>query len=144
MAALAPDLAATQSARTALNDLQRLQLQRRHRLNARLGLAPDVEPVFTPQPGLGPIDPAAILQALPTLAQRRPDLVALQMGYAAQDQKIRTAILSQFPNLIFGVTGGSDNSNVRNIGPQISTELPIFDRQPGQYRHRARHAAAIA
>jgi outer membrane protein TolC len=131
LAALAPDLAATQSARAALNDLQRLHLQRRHQLNALLGLAPDVTLVLAEQPDLGPAEPAAVLAALPSIAQRRPDLVALQMGYAAQDQKMRTAILSQFPNLIFGVTGGSDNSNVRNIGPQISTELPIFDRNQG-------------
>ena len=43
-----------------------------------------------------------------------------------------TTILSQFPNLTIGVTGGSDNSNVRSIGPQVTLELPIFDRNQGQ------------
>ena len=57
--------------------------------------------------------------------------MALQLGYAAQDEKVRTAILQQFPNLTFGVTGGSDNANVRNVGPQIQLELPIFDRAQG-------------
>jgi outer membrane protein TolC len=131
VAALAPDLAATQSARTAVNDLQRLQLQRKHQLNALLGLAPAVEVPLAEQPELGPFDRAAVMQALSSIAQRRPDLVALRMGYAAQDQKFRTAILSQFPNLVFGVSGGSDNVNTRNIGPQIGTELPIFDRNQG-------------
>ena len=65
------------------------------------------------------------------MAERRPDLVALQFGYAAQDEKLRAAILAQFPNLTVGVTGGSDNSNVRNFGPQITLELPIFDHNQG-------------
>ena len=68
---------------------------------------------------------------LPTLPNRRPDLTALQLGYRAADARVRAAILGQFPNLTFGVTGGSDNSNVRNVGPQITLELPIFDRNQG-------------
>ena len=63
--------------------------------------------------------------------ERRPDLVALQLGYRAQNAKLRTAILSRFPNLMFGVTGGSDNANVRNFGPQITLELPIFNQNQG-------------
>jgi outer membrane protein TolC len=131
LATLAPDLTALQSAQTAADDLQRLQQQRRHQLNALLGLAPGVRLPLAETSELPPFDPASVLAALPTLAQRRPDLVALQMGYGAQDEKVRTAILSQFPNLIFGVTGGSDNANVRNIGPQASLDLPIFDRNQG-------------
>ncbi len=128
---LAPDLAALQTARAAALAQQGLQLQRRHALNARLGLLPEVPLPLVGTPDLPPFDPAAALDALPTLAERRPDLVALQMGYAAQDQKVWTAILSQFPNFIFGVTGGSDSSNVRIIGPQATLELPIFDRNQG-------------
>ena len=44
---------------------------------------------------------------------------------------MRAAILAQFPNLTFGVTGGSDNANVRTVGPQIGLELPIFDHNQG-------------
>jgi outer membrane protein TolC len=57
--------------------------------------------------------------------------VALQLGYRAQNAKLRTAILSRFPNLVFGATGGSDNANVRNLGPQITLELPIFNQNQG-------------
>jgi len=57
--------------------------------------------------------------------------VALQLGYQAQDAKLRGAILSQFPNLSIGLTGGSDNSNVRNLGPQVSLELPVFNHNQG-------------
>jgi len=44
---------------------------------------------------------------------------------------VRATIVAQFPNLIIGITGGSDNSEVRNLGPQISLELPLFDRNQG-------------
>ena len=127
----APDLAALQTTTTQINDLQRQQLSRRHQLNALLGLAPDVAVPLDPRPDIPPWNPEAVAQALPTLAQRRPDLVALQLGYRAQNAKLRTAILSRFPNLVFGVTGGSDNANVRNLGPQITLELPIFNRNQG-------------
>ncbi|MDB5475259.1 MAG: TolC family protein [Phenylobacterium sp.] len=127
----APYLAVRQTTQTQLDDLQRLLLAKRHQLNALLGLAPEVVVPLAASIDLPPLDPAAIAQDLPNLAHRRPDLVALQLGYAAQDAKLRTALLSQFPNLTFGVSGGSDNANVRNGGPTASVGLPVFDRNQG-------------
>ena len=131
IATAAPDLAALQTARTAVADSERLQLTRKHQLNALLGLEPGAAVPLVSRPDLPPFDADLIRQQIPEMAQHRPDLVALQLGYTAQDEKLRTAILQQFPNLTFGVTGGSDNANVRNIGPQIQLELPIFDRAQG-------------
>jgi outer membrane protein TolC len=131
LTAAAPDLSALQQVTTQLDDLERQQLVRRHQLNALLGLAPEVVLPFVSQPEIPPWDPRRIGDVLATVAQRRPDLVALRLGYRAQNAKLRTAILSQFPNLTFGVTGGSDNANVRNFGPQISLELPIFNHNQG-------------
>jgi outer membrane protein TolC len=131
LTASAPDLAALQTTTAQINDLQRQQLSRRHQLNALLGLMPDVAVPLDPRPDIPPWSVDAVAQALPTLAQRRPDLVALQLGYRAQNAKLRTVILSRFPNLVFGVTGGSDNSNVRNLGPQVTLELPIFNQNQG-------------
>jgi outer membrane protein TolC len=131
IATVAPDLAALQGAQTMVDDAQRQLLGRRHQLNALLGLAPDAVVPLAPSPDLPPLDAVSIVQMLPSLPTRRPDLVALQLGYGAQDARLRAAILAQFPNLAFGLTGGSDNSNVRNIGPQITLELPIFDRNQG-------------
>lgn len=127
----APDLAAVQTISAQINDQQRLQLARRHQLNALMGLAPEAEVPLDPTPDIPPWNAEAVAQALPTLAERRPDLVALQFGYRAQNAKLRTAILSRFPNLTFGVAGGSDNANVRNAGPQIGLELPIFNQNQG-------------
>jgi outer membrane protein, heavy metal efflux system len=126
-----PDLVALQAIATQINDLQRQQLSRRHQLNALLGLAPEVVLRLGRTPDIGAWDPRAVARALPTLADRRPDLVALQLGYRAQNAKLRLAVLSRFPNLAFGVTGGSDNDNVRNVGPQITMDLPIFNRNQG-------------
>lgn len=131
VAATTPDIVALQAARVQVDDLQRLQLSRRHQLNALLGLAPNVAVPLNATPDLPSFATGTVERLLPTLTERRPDLVALRFGYAAEDAKLRTAIVSQFPNLAFGVTGGSDNSNIRNIGPQISPELPIFNQNQG-------------
>jgi outer membrane protein TolC len=131
LADAAPYLSARQMAQTQLNDLQRRMLAQRHQLNALLGLAPEVVVPLAETVDLPRLDPAAIEQDLPNLPQRRPDLVALQLGYAAQDARLRTALLTQFPNLTLGISGGSDNANVRNGGPTASLGLPIFDRNQG-------------
>ena len=131
LADAAPYLAARQMAQTQLDDLQRSLLGERHQLNALLGLAPEAIVPLAASADLPPLDPAAVERDLPNLPLRRPDLVALQLGYAAQDAKLRTALLSQFPGLTLGVSGSSDNANVRNAGPTASVGLPIFDRNQG-------------
>ncbi len=131
IASAAPDLDALTSARAAVVAQERLQLSRRHQLAALLGLAPEAAIPLAGTPDLPPIDGASVLASLPGLVERRPDLAALQAGYEAQDAQLRTAVLLAFPALAVGVTGGSDNSNVRNAGPQVTFDLPIFDRNQG-------------
>jgi outer membrane protein TolC len=131
LSASTPDLAALQTVTAQINDLRRQQMARRHQLNALLGLAPEVDVALSGTPDLPAWNPDAVIATLPDLASRRPDLIALRFGYHSQNAKTRTAILSRFPNLTFGVTGGSDNANVRNFGPQISLELPIFNQNQG-------------
>jgi outer membrane protein TolC len=126
-----PDLAAWQAITTQIHDQERQQLARRHQLNALIGLAPDVVLLLDPRLDIPTWDPALVKAELPTLPDRRPDLVALQLGYRAQNAKLRSPVLSRFPNLTIGLTGGSDNSNVRNAGPQVSLELPIFNQNQG-------------
>jgi outer membrane protein TolC len=131
LATVAPDIAALHAARNQSRDAERQLLTKRHQLNALLGLLPDVPVPLAATPDLPPIDAGVVERQLSGLANRRPDLIALQLGYRAEDAKVRAAILGQFPNLTFGVTGGSDNANVRNVGPQIGLELPIFDHNQG-------------
>jgi len=127
----APTLVALQGARTNLQSLDQRQLSFRHQLNALLGLEPDVALPLASTVDLPPFDPAAIRASLATLPDRRPDLLALRLGYEAQDQNVRVAILSQFPDLILGATASSDNSAVINAGPSATVGLPIFDRNQG-------------
>ncbi|WP_048863387.1 TolC family protein, partial [Acidisphaera rubrifaciens] len=111
--------------------LDRQMLAERHTLNALLGLAPDVVLPLASRAVVPPLDPQAVRRALPALAQHRPDLVALRYGYQAQEEKVRAAIIGQFPNLLLGIAYGRDNTNDYSIGPQPSGDIPIFDRNQG-------------
>ena len=127
----APTLGALQSARTNLDLLDQNLLMRRHQLNALLGLVPDASVPLETTPTLPPFDAASIRAELEEMPDRRPDLLALRLGYLAQDQQVRTQILAQFPDLTLGPTANSDNSGVINGGPQGTIGLPIFDRNQG-------------
>jgi len=131
LAALVPDLSAAADAHKQLDEQQRQQETRRRDLAAFLGLSPQAPLALDENVALPPVDEAAVRATLPGLADRRPDLVALQLGYAAQEEKVRGAILAQFPLFSLGVTGGHDNSDVRTLGPQITIDLPLFDRNQG-------------
>jgi outer membrane protein TolC len=131
LTAVTPDLAALDAVRKQITALERQQQTRRHDLDALLGLAPDVPVPLADVAEVPALDVSAIRRMLPTLADRRPDLVALQLGYQAQEAKVRAAILGQFPALLIGLTGGRDVSDVRTLGPQVTMDLPIFNRNQG-------------
>ncbi len=133
LATLSPDLVAVGDIQKTSDDLERLQLSRRYQLNALLGLAPGAKLTLVAPADVARIDPAAILSQVSTLADRRPDLIALQYGYRSEDAKVRGAILSQFPNLSVGVNsvGTGNTGNTLSFGPQLTIDLPIFDRNQG-------------
>jgi len=131
LATVAPDLGAFSDARKAVNDIDRDQEGRHHDLNALLGLAPEVPLPLKTQLQVLQIDPKAVKNALADLADRRPDLIALQLGYRSQDEKFRGTIIGQFPALTFGPSYSRDTSDVRSFGPQLTMDLPIFDRNQG-------------
>ncbi|USI72528.1 TolC family protein [Sphingomonas morindae] len=127
----APTRAAMQSARTNLQTIDQRELQLHHQLCALLGLAPDAPITLVREASLPPFDPAAVRAGLSTLPQRRPDLLALRLGYAAQEEAVRQAILAQFPDLVLGLSRTSDSSKVVNVGPEATIGLPLFDRNQG-------------
>jgi outer membrane protein TolC len=131
LATVAPDLAAFSDARKAVNDIDRDQETRRHDLNALLGLSPEVVLPLKSQLQVLQIDAKAVMRSLEDLADRRPDLIALQLGYRSQDEKFRGSIVGQFPALTFGPSYSRDTSDVRSFGPQLTMDLPIFDRNQG-------------
>ncbi|HLH93506.1 MAG TPA: TolC family protein [Xanthobacteraceae bacterium] len=131
LATVAPDAAAISDARKDLFDLERDIDSQRHDLNAMLGLAPEVMVPLKTQLEVLPVDAKAVMRALTDLADRRPDLIALQLGYLSQDEKVRGAIVGQFPAMTFGPSYAQDTSNVKSFGPALTMDIPIFDRNQG-------------
>jgi outer membrane protein TolC len=117
--------------RTRLGDTDRTALQASAQLRGLLGLSPAAPLPLggLPTPTLPPRDEVA--RAAQRLATRRPDLLALQQGYRAQEARVRVAILAQFPDLTLGATRGRDVSNVHTWGGALSLSLPLFDRGRG-------------
>lgn len=124
-------LTAYEDARKQYTDMQHAREQTRHDLNALLGLAPDVAlPLSGESPDTAIADDSFDV-ALQQLPQRRPDLLALKMGYESQEQKYRAAILNQFPNLSVGFTRQRDTSETYTSGFAINLTLPVFNRNRG-------------
>jgi len=128
---IAPILSAVQGVRTQINSTQRTILMQHQQLAALLGLVPDAAIPLAGTTNIRPVTDADIRLGLQQMTRTRPDLVALQLGYRMQDAKFREAILAQFPALSFGPAGGSDNTNVHSLGPQVNFTLPIFNRNKG-------------
>jgi outer membrane protein TolC len=125
------DLTALLSANTRLNDLERQLDQARHRLNALLGLRAEVPLPLAPLEAPGSLGDAEIEKALATLPKHRPDLLALQAGYASQEARVRQAILEQFPAVTIGGEHSRDNSDVLEWGLSLNISLPLFNRNRG-------------
>ncbi|HET7222180.1 MAG TPA: TolC family protein, partial [Rhodanobacteraceae bacterium] len=72
-----------------------------------------------------------VQHALDEMPERRPDLLALQAGYASQQETLRAAILAQFPAITVGFVRARDNSNISSAGFSIGLSLPLFDGNRG-------------
>ncbi|MEK6348556.1 MAG: TolC family protein [Burkholderia sp.] len=118
-------------ARKQDDDMRRAQAQTHHDLNLLLGLAPDVQLTLTGADAVAPLPAATLDAAVAALPKRRPDLIALEAGYAAQEQKLRAAVLNQFPNLQVGFNRARDTSEIYTSGFQINFSLPVFNRNRG-------------
>lgn len=100
-------------------------------LHVLIGLTPDapIDLVGSPY-RVVPTD-AQISAALDRLPERRPDLLALQAGYASQNAALRGAILAQFPALTVGVNTQRDTSSIYTNGYTVGISLPLFNRNRG-------------
>jgi outer membrane protein TolC len=129
--AVTPHLVALQDVSRQINDLERLMSQSRHDLNFLLGVSPEVAVPLVGPAALPELDEAAVERLLPDLPRRRPDLIALQAGYAAQEQRYRAAILAQFPALTIGFQRARDATDTYTAGLNVSLALPLFNRNRG-------------
>jgi outer membrane protein TolC len=130
--ALAPMMTAQASVKEARRQLNATM----HDLHLLLGLDPSVSFKLS-----GPKDIATLIQSpmnehtlqsrLHSIAQHRPDLLALQAGYRSQENKVWEQILEQFPTFSVGINRLRDTSGVWTTGPFINLNLPIFNRNKG-------------
>jgi outer membrane protein TolC len=125
------DVALAADAQTALAQAQHDAAKARLDLNALIGLDPGVTlPLVASRDG--DWDKATIERARTELARRRPDLIALQAGYAAEEANLRKAVLAQFPVLNLGFSHARDNTGITSNGLSANFTLPIFNRGRGQ------------
>ncbi|WP_165837067.1 TolC family protein [Phenylobacterium hankyongense] len=127
---LAVKLDAQAQLATALHDAQKA----RRDLNALLNLRAEVMLPLVTAPVVAAYDDAAMRQALADLPQRRPDLLALKAGYAAQDVNVRKAVLAQFPLNNIGAAYAKDTAGVVTDSLQAAFALPIFNGGRGEVR----------
>jgi len=128
---LAPDVAAVTTLQTQFDAAELAQEQRWQALDALLGLEPQVRPPLAASLRVPTIAPGEAAVMLADLPRRRPDLIALQLGYRAQEANLRAAVLAQFPALTLGPNYGSDTARVKTLGPSASVTLPLFNRNRG-------------
>lgn len=100
-------------------------------LRQLLGLASTAPLNLVGAPYQADPDAAQLQVALAELPRRRPDLLALQAGYRAQEATLRGAILAQFPAITLGVTRARDTSNITTNGFSVGLTLPLFNRNRG-------------
>lgn len=125
------DEAALAAIRTQLGTADRDASQAQNSLRLLLGLGPDEPVPLKPLAGIVLPDRAEIAAAADRLAAMRPDLRALQEGYRSAEAQLRTAVLSQFPNVVLGYSRTRDVSDVHSNGGLLSFNLPIFDAARG-------------
>jgi outer membrane protein TolC len=106
----------------------------RRDLNALLNLRADVVLPLVAGRVVAAYDAAAVRQALADLPERRPDLLALKAGYAAQDVNVRKAVLAQFPLNNIGAAYAKDTAGVITQSLQAAFALPIFNGGRGEVR----------
>ena len=149
----AADLAAKLDVETQLAVAEHDAAKARRDLNAILGLGADVRlPLI--EGTTASYDADQVRRDLASLPDRRPDLIALQAGYGAQDANLRKAILAQFPLAQIAFAYARDPTPTTTLGISAVLALPIFNGHRGDVKvaeatreqpiagHEARAAAA--
>jgi cobalt-zinc-cadmium efflux system outer membrane protein len=125
------DLTALLDTLSQINQLEQTLNQTRHDLNLLLGLQPDVNVAISALPAYEPLSAESLRSSLGSLSRRRPDLMALQAGYASQEAQVRAAILAQFPSLGISVNQARDTSDVETLGLGVTLSLPLLSGNRG-------------
>jgi outer membrane protein TolC len=132
--AASADLAAKLDAETALATAEHDAKKARRDLAALLNLDASVALPLVADTQTGVYAPAEVARDLASLPTRRPDLLALQAGYAAQDVNLRKAILAQFPLASIAFAYARDPTPTTTLGLSAVFALPIFNGHRGDVR----------
>ncbi|HKJ25041.1 MAG TPA: hypothetical protein VKB65_09490 [Myxococcota bacterium] len=126
---LGVQLAARETVRANVMGLEEARTRSRSALLALWG-QPAVSDLRMEPPG-----PAEVSAPVPETArvaplclERRIDLVALRRGHAAQDARVRQAVIEQLPDVSIGIAHQRDESSLRFFGGFVSLSVPVFDR----------------
>ncbi|HWF76301.1 MAG TPA: TolC family protein [Caulobacteraceae bacterium] len=128
------DLAARLDVQTQLATAEHDAAKARRDLNALLGLRADVQLPLVEPASPSAVDPETVQRDLASLPERRPDLLALQAGYSAQDQNLRKAILSQFPLAQIAFAYARDPTPTTTLGLSAVLAAPIFNGHRGDVK----------
>lgn len=122
---------ATDDAHQAVLSAERDLVAARVVLNRTLGLPPGATLALRLSTLPSNIAPPPRAELLKDLESRRLDLLALKRGYQSQDQKLRAAILGQFPKVNLGFNTARDTADVRMVGLGVTIDIPLFNRNQG-------------
>ncbi len=126
------DLMRLSNAQDSLRKLQSSMNMASHQLDELLGLKPGIHPRLVASASFPAITKADFRAAIAALPHRRADLLALKAGYHSQEEKVRKAILAQFPAMSAGLEMNRDPvEGVNSFGPQVNLTLPLFNRNRG-------------
>jgi cobalt-zinc-cadmium efflux system outer membrane protein len=132
VSAVTADFVAWNSAETQWRSLQLQESATRHALDELLGLAPGAPLRLRGFPSEPLVTAARFHAALAALPHRRPDLLALRAGYHSEEERLREAILAQFPLIDAGLVKKRDpQDGVQSIGFNVTLTLPFFNRNRG-------------
>lgn len=126
------DFIAWKSAETEWRTFELKDNRTRHALAELMGLEPGAQLRLRGVPSERLVTPAQYQSAVADLPRRRPDLLALQAGYHSQEERLREAILAQFPLIGVGVEKArSAEEGIQSIGFTVTLTLPLFNRNQG-------------
>ncbi len=130
--ALAVDFASLLAAETQSRQVEIDAERTRHALDRLLALQPGVSLRLKALKEKPPLAEQAYRAAVAELPHRRADLLALEAGYASQEQRLRQAVLAQFPLMSAGLlqSRGAEEG-IRSRGLTMSLTLPLFNRNRG-------------
>ncbi len=115
-----------------LDQVRQQHSRAQHQLRALLGLKPNAKLKLASTANLPPRNIDVGEAALSDIPNRRPDLLALQAGYDAQQNRVRSAILAQFPGVNVGFSRGQDTDGLNTSGFGIALDLPLFSGARGK------------